>query len=84
MHTEKHITKLRKLLQAQGYICSLWHITDVKEVRPDLTDAQCMQVLERCQNSHDACAGINWDVIEIHADDMFPEEQPSNTEKGGR
>jgi hypothetical protein len=57
MHADKQITRLRNLLLAQGYICMLWNIEDVHEVRSDLTDAQCIEVLKRCQNRHDANIG---------------------------
>ena len=77
MHADKQITRLRNLLLAQGYICVLWNIEDVHEVRPDLTDAQCIEVPKQCQNRHDAEVGINWEVIRLHADDLFPEEQPA-------
>jgi hypothetical protein len=59
-------------LKLQGYVASLWHIEDVKEVRPDVTDAQAMQVLEHCINKHDAEIGINWLVLETVADLLFP------------
>jgi hypothetical protein len=51
-----------------------WHIEDVKEVRPDLTDAQAREVLEQAKRRHAADIGINWDVLAIHADDLFPRE----------
>jgi hypothetical protein len=52
-----------------------WHIDDVKEVRPHLTDAQAREVLEQAKRQHDADIGINWDVLAIHADDLFPRGQ---------
>lgn len=51
-----------------------WHIDDVLEVRPDLTNAQAREVLAQAKDRHDASIGINWDVLAIHADDLFPEE----------
>jgi hypothetical protein len=51
-----------------------WHIDDVKEVRPDLTDAQAREVLVLADREHDATVGINWDVLRFHADYLFPEE----------
>lgn len=52
-----------------------WHIDDVKEVRPNLTDAQARQVLEQAKRRHDASIGISWDALAIHADDLFPRKQ---------
>jgi hypothetical protein len=51
-----------------------WHIDDVREIRPDLTDEQCREVLQQAEHRHDASVGINWDVLAIHADDLFPKE----------
>ena len=66
--------RLRQLLQAQGCIAVIWSIDDVKQERPDLTDEQCMEVLQQCERQHDASIGINWEVICIHADNLFPEQ----------
>ncbi len=52
-----------------------WHIDDVKEVRPNLTDAQAREVLEQAKRRHDASIGISWDILAIHADDLFPRGQ---------
>jgi hypothetical protein len=52
-----------------------WHITDVQEVRPDLTDDQARDVLWRVRDIHDANEGVNWYVIECVASEMFPEEE---------
>ena len=75
MHIEKHITRLKKLVQAQGYICILWHVDDVRQVRPDLTYEQCVKMLEHLQRNH-TIVGINWDVIRMHADCLFPKVKP--------
>jgi hypothetical protein len=47
-----------------------WH--DVAEIRPDLTADQCREVLQKALSRHDAGIGITWDVLEIHANDLFP------------
>lgn len=64
---------IKTTLEAHGYIANLWHIDDVKEIRPDLTPEQCMEVLSQCEDKHDANIGINWDVLRFHADNLFPE-----------
>jgi len=56
-------------------ISVIWHINDVKEVRPRLTDEQAMEVLEVIKKQHDADIGISWETLRIIADDMFPEEE---------
>jgi len=64
---------IKRRLAKRGIIAIFWYIDDVKNVRPDLNDEQCLKVLEQCERDHDAETGINWDVIEYHADDLFPE-----------
>ena len=64
--------QIRTHLSDSGRMAIFWAIDDVKSVRPDLTDDQCMKVLDRCENKHDAEIGINWFVIETQADYMFP------------
>ena len=57
------------------FLLSVWHIDDVKESSDhDLTDAQCREVLRRVDRHHDANIGINWDVINFHADMVAEEE----------
>jgi hypothetical protein len=67
-------TKIRQRLAAQGFIAEVWHIDDVRALRPDLSDKQCMEVLLQCERKHDATIGINWDVLQIWADELFPEQ----------
>ena len=64
--------KIRSYLAKTGRIAIFWGVDDVKSVRPDLTDDQCMEVLEQCDDKHDANIGISWDVIEFHAGYLFP------------
>lgn len=49
-----------------------WSIEDVQEVRPDLTEAQCREVLAAVFDRHDATIGVTWDVLTIVADDLYP------------
>lgn len=55
-------------------ISIVWGVEDVQEERPDLTDDQAWEVLQRVKRYHDANIGINWDVLRTTADIMFPEE----------
>jgi hypothetical protein len=50
-----------------------WRIDDVLSVRPNLTKSQASEVLQHLHRKHDANIGINWDVIEIVSDMLFPE-----------
>jgi hypothetical protein len=50
-----------------------WKIDDVLSVRPDLTKSQASMVLNYLKRKHDAEVGINWEVIGIVCDFLFPE-----------
>jgi hypothetical protein len=60
------------LLEAHGYLASIWQVEDVQLVRPDLTDEQCREVLQQRGRQHDAEIGISWTVLSTVADDLFP------------
>ncbi len=53
-------------------IAIIWSVDDVFNVRPDLDTKQAINVLKRVKSSHDACIGINWDVLKDCADDLYP------------
>ena len=50
-----------------------WHIDDVRSIAHDIdvTDEQCMEVLWRAKEYHDANVGINWDVLRYHLDNVL-------------
>lgn len=58
-----------------GVLWSLWQVEDVRSQRPDLTDDQCRDVLRVIDRRHDANIGINWDVIDVVADMLYPEPE---------
>ena len=53
-----------------------WAVKDILQQRPDLTNEQAKCVLQQLAQFHDASIGINWDVIDEMAEELFPE--PSN------
>jgi hypothetical protein len=53
-------------------ISVMWHIDDIKTIRPDLNNSESMQVLEFVRDNHDASIGINWDVLEDIAEILYP------------
>jgi hypothetical protein len=53
-----------------NWFSSFWHISDVQEVRQDLSDEQARDVLRFMEHYHDANIGINWDFIEACIDDV--------------
>lgn len=37
----------------------------------ELTEEQADDILDNIEHHHDACVGINWDVIEFHIDNYI-------------
>jgi len=62
---------IHELLAENRTIGHLWSIEDVQEVRPDLDDDQAWQVLQTVERRLDSQYGMNWDTIEIIADELF-------------
>ena len=60
-------------------IAIFWHIKDVQSVRPDLTDEQASRVLKSLKKNHDANEGINWEIIKVVADILFPEDMATES-----
>ena len=60
------------LLAERRQITIVWDIADVKEVRPDLDDEQCWQVLRQVERWHDASIGISWDILSGMAAWLYP------------
>jgi hypothetical protein len=52
-----------------------WHVDDVLNQRPDLTEDQACEVLALIAHNFDANIGINWDVIDSAAHYLFPQEE---------
>lgn len=55
-----------------------WYVDDVLSIRPDLTEEQAEDVLEKVADTHDCNIGITWEVIEIHANNLFPLSEDKN------
>lgn len=62
--------KIKKLIN-KNQIEIIWSIDDVKHVRPDLTDKQCREVLEKVDHYHDPDVGVSWYTLEYWADELF-------------
>jgi hypothetical protein len=64
-----------KLMEDGSYVLvDEWFPADVMSVRADLSIDQCEDVLEAVADNHDANIGINWEVIQYWAEELFPEE----------
>tara|TARA_R100000781_G_scaffold105605_1_gene69426 strand:+ start:28 stop:381 length:354 start_codon:yes stop_codon:yes gene_type:complete len=59
-------------------IVIIWEIDDIKNIRPDLTDDECMEVLDYAERKHDATLGITYDTLEWHCDYLFPVKEEAN------
>lgn len=44
-------------------IALIWSVYDVQDVRPDLTDDEAYDVLQKVSRKHDADQGVNWDTL---------------------
>jgi len=53
-------------------IAIVWDITDVMEVRGDLTANQCMAVLLAVSEYHNADVGVSWQTIRETAEILYP------------
>jgi hypothetical protein len=62
---------IHELLADNRTIGHLWGVEDVQEVRPDLDDDRAWQVLQTVERRLDSQYGMNWDTIEIIADELF-------------
>ncbi len=67
-----YILMCRKWLKEHEPI--VWSVADVLEIRPDLTDEQALEVLERAKR-FEATLGIKSDVLDYHASWLFPEPE---------
>ncbi len=63
--------RIQEALTACRLIAVTWCIEDVQEIRPDLTEDQCWEVLQQAKQEHDATIGIDWDVLKFHAGMLF-------------
>lgn len=58
-------------------IADIWVIADVKSLNPDLSDDQCVEILDTAIHSFDASVGINWDVLQGLVDTFDNESDES-------
>jgi len=73
--TEAEVQKNLRRLFSNDWITDWWHISDVQNERPDLTDEQAREVLQMVDRRHDAEIGINWQFINCIADMLFDEPE---------
>jgi hypothetical protein len=62
---------LDDLLAKHGQIALIWGLDDVAAIRPDLTEAQGMDVLTHVREQHDCEFGVTWQTLESAAEALF-------------
>ena len=62
-------------MEDKNYLDTGWSVEDVHDKRPELTLAECQEVLAALSDANDAYVGINWDTVEDTAERLFPEEE---------
>ena len=67
--SDKDIEKIINF-DSSRQIAIIWDIDDVKSLDLELNDEECMEVLMRAESKHDANLGINWNVLEFHAQNV--------------
>ena len=68
--------QLKATIDPRETIDVRWSIEDVQGVRPELSDEQAIQVLLKAKRMHDPSVGINWDVLRVHANMLYPQPMP--------
>lgn len=67
--SESELRSRIEQVASPDWLIEAWHISDVQDASDgELDDEQCREVLRRAKHSHDANIGINWDVLQYHAD----------------
>lgn len=67
------MAQVEKNAEGKWVLYSEWHVEDVINQCPWVNEDQAVEVLEAVADNHDANIGINWDVIEMWAEHLFPE-----------
>lgn len=67
---------IKQLLAERREVAVVWCAADVQLIRPDLSDDQAWEVLQLCERYHDCSIGFSWTLIELCADELFPQSPP--------
>ena len=71
MKVKDFITHLQQYYPPEEKIlCIVWQVDDVlyraDELGIEITEEEAEEILNVMNHHHDACIGINWDVIDCH------------------
>lgn len=61
---------IHKLLAEQRKVACIWCVSDVLEVRPDLSESEAWDVLQDAERRHSTI--LSWDVLRGVAEQLFP------------
>ncbi|HWG41189.1 MAG TPA: hypothetical protein VN688_00265 [Gemmataceae bacterium] len=62
---------LDETLEERRQVAVIWTNDHVQEIRPDLSEDQSWEVLKTCRARWGSCQGIDWQAIEMTADELF-------------
>lgn len=68
---DRHDINVHEVLANRQQIAVIWSVSDVQEVRPDLNEDQCWEVLQAAKHYHDANHGITWETLRWQAAFLF-------------
>ena len=66
---------LDDVLRQNRIIAHIWCPEDVRSLRPDLGEDEAYHVLTVADSRLDSGHGLDWDLIEGIADELYPEPQ---------
>ena len=66
------VNEAKEFLKSKGYyVDNLWHIEDVKDIRPNnLTDEQAYEILDKAMNN-EYLMNETWETIDIIYNDLY-------------
>ena len=66
------VNEAKEFLKSKGYyVDNLWHIEDVKDIRPNnLTDEQAYEILDKAMNN-EYLMNETWETIDIVYNDLY-------------
>ena len=66
------VNEAKEFLKSKGYyVDNLWHIEDVKDIRPNnLTDKQAYEILDKAMNN-EYLMNETWETIDIIYNDLY-------------
>lgn len=73
---------IEEQLKEKQQIAAIWSVDDVLTIRHDLSTDQAWEVLQTVKKRESADLGINWEIIEEIANELYPEPHIITTVHG--